>query len=280
MHLEPGLHMRAQACRKLGRVLRHEMLEETHARSHERVVVRIPLVVANGSAHDQDRGVRRARAHQEAVVGMRQCVDAAIALATVSMALRSAVASVSASLLAKGCNSRRTGSGLSLLVRRVVTTLFWILLERPRKGTHRDAGTAAGPCSTAGAAGSCDRKRIVASSCKWRTRTNRRVMPSVYLGMSCVLNMTSNWPKASRLGDRDVAQRVDLVNCKLPAPCLDRPERHARLGKACVEGPMLPQSVCGPEHHQLLSQCLSLHVLVVVFPPPLGHGSDVGAAAA
>ena len=68
MHLEPGLHMRAQACRKLGRVLRHEILEETDARSHERVAVRIPRVVAYGSPHDQVRSVRRAREHQEAVV--------------------------------------------------------------------------------------------------------------------------------------------------------------------------------------------------------------------
>ena len=48
--------------------------------------------------------------------------------------------------------------------------------------------------------------------------------------------------RIARLGDRDVAQRVDLVNCKLPAPCLDRPQRRARLGNASVDEPMLPQS--------------------------------------
>ena len=46
-----------------------------------------------------------------------------------------------------------------------------ILLERARKKVP-NAGTAAGPCLTAGAAGSCDRKHAVASSCTSRTRTN------------------------------------------------------------------------------------------------------------
>ena len=61
MQLEPGIHMRAQACSKLGRVLRHEILKETDARSHERVAIRIPCVVAYGSPHYQVRSVRRAR---------------------------------------------------------------------------------------------------------------------------------------------------------------------------------------------------------------------------
>ena len=35
MRLEPGLQMSAQACRELGRVLRHYILEDTRARSHK-----------------------------------------------------------------------------------------------------------------------------------------------------------------------------------------------------------------------------------------------------
>ena len=69
MHLEPGVHMRVQTCCELGRVLRHEIPEETHERSNGMGVVRIPLVVANGSPHDQVRNVRRAHEHQEAIVG-------------------------------------------------------------------------------------------------------------------------------------------------------------------------------------------------------------------
>ena len=57
--------------------------------------------------------------------------------------------------------------------------------------------------------------------------------------------------RIARLGDRDVAQWVDIVNCKLPAPCLDRPERRARLGKASVDEPMLPQAVARPKNQQL-----------------------------
>ena len=45
------------------------ILEEAHARSHERVGVGIPFVGANGSPHDQVSGVRRASEHQAAVVG-------------------------------------------------------------------------------------------------------------------------------------------------------------------------------------------------------------------
>jgi hypothetical protein len=87
----------------------------------------------------------------------RQCVDEAIRLATVSMAWRSAVTSVSTVFRAKGCNSRSTESGLSVLFRCIVTTLFWTLLERPRRGTLRDSGIAGSPRSTAGAAANpCD----------------------------------------------------------------------------------------------------------------------------
>ena len=128
----------------------------------------------------------------------RHCVDAAIALATASMTWRSAVAIVSAFVRARGCNSRSTESGLCVLFLCMVTTLFWTLLERPRKGMRRDPGAAAGPCSTAGAAGSCDRKRIVASSWRWRIMTNPCVMPFVYLVMSSLLKLTSKWPNASR----------------------------------------------------------------------------------
>ena len=75
MHLEPGLepgvHMRVHTCNKLGRVFRHETLEDTHANSNKRVVVRIPFVVAHGSPRDIVRSVRGARAHQEVVVGNR-----------------------------------------------------------------------------------------------------------------------------------------------------------------------------------------------------------------
>ena len=84
--------------------------------------------------------------------------------------------------------------------------------------------------------------------------------------------------RIARLGDRDVAQRVDIVNGKLPAPCLDRPERRARLGKASVDEPMLPQAVAGPKHQQLFLRCLHLNVLVVEFPLALGKGDDVVAA--
>ena len=75
--------------------------------------------------------------------------------------------------------------------------------------------------------------------------------------------------RIARLGDRDVAQWVDLVKCKLPAPCLDRPERRARLGKASVDEPMLPQAVARPKNQKLFLHCLHLNVLVVEFPPPL-----------
>ena len=85
--------------------------------------------------------------------------------------------------------------------------------------------------------------------------------------------------RIARLGDRGVAQRADLVNCKLPAPSFDRPERRARLGKASVDEPMLPQAVARPKNQQLFLHCLHLDVLVVEFPPPLGKGDDVVAAA-
>ena len=78
--------------------------------------------------------------------------------------------------------------------------------------------------------------------------------------------------RIARLGDRDVAQWVDIVKCKLPAPCLDRPERRARLGKASVDEPMLPQAVARPKIQQRFLHCLRLDVLVVKFPPPLGKG--------
>ena len=104
----------------------------------------------------------------------RPFVEEAIRLATVSMAWRSAVTSVSTVFRARGCKSRSTESGLSVLFRCIVTTLFWILLERPRRGTRREsgilgspcsaAGAAADPCDAGGSAGSCDRNRIVASS--------------------------------------------------------------------------------------------------------------------
>ena len=58
-----------------------------------------------------------------------------------------------------------------------------ILLERSRKGTRRDAG----------AAGSCYRKRIVAPSCKSRTRTNPLVgRVSCRLQLSHRLSLRSN----------------------------------------------------------------------------------------
>ena len=61
--------------------------------------------------------------------------------------------------------------------------------------------------------------------------TNLCAMQSVSLVMSPLLNARSKWPNASRrLGDCDVAKRVDAVNCKLPAPCLDRTEQNASLG--------------------------------------------------
>ena len=63
--------------------------------------------------------------------------------------------------------------------------------------------------------------------------------------------------RIARLGDRDVAQWVDIVKCKLPAPCLDRPERRARLGKASVDEPMLPQSAAGLKKQKLFSFALS-----------------------
>ena len=85
--------------------------------------------------------------------------------------------------------------------------------------------------------------------------------------------------RIARLGDRDVAQWVDIVKCKFPAPCLDRPERRARLGKASVDEPMLPQAVARPKNQQLFLHCLHLDVLVVEFPPPMGKGDDVVAAA-
>ena len=63
---------------------------------------------------------------------------------------------------------------MCMMVTLMLTSMVSVglLLERARKGTYRDAGTAAGPCSTAGMAGSCDRQRAVASSCNTRTRTN------------------------------------------------------------------------------------------------------------
>ena len=86
--------------------------------------------------------------------------------------------------------------------------------------------------------------------------------------------------RIARLGDRGVAQRADLVNCKLPAPSFDRPERRARLGKASVDEPMLSQSAAGPQHQQLFSHGLYHHGLVVAFPPPVAQGADAGSAAA
>ena len=87
----------------------------------------------------------------------RPFVEEAIRLATVSMTWRSAVTNVSTVFCARGCNSRSTESGLSVLFRRIVTTLFWTLLERPRRGTLRDSGIAGSPRSTAGAAANpCD----------------------------------------------------------------------------------------------------------------------------
>ena len=82
--------------------------------------------------------------------------------------------------------------------------------------------------------------------------TNPCVMPLVYdVDMSSLLKLRINWPNASRLGDRGVAHQADLVNCKLPAPSFDRPERRARLGKASVDEPTLSQSAAGPQHQQL-----------------------------
>ena len=203
----------------------------------------------------------------------RPCVVAAIAVATVSMTPRSGVAIVSASFRAKGCSSRSTGSCLSLVFRCIVTALFWILLERLRKGPRT--------CSAAGAAGSFDRMRIVASSCKRRTTTNPCVMPSVYLVTSFLLKATSNWPNVSRAWETVSWLRgASSPIAKSRHHASTKPERHTRLGKASVDEPMHPQTAAGLEHRQLLSQGLYLHVLVVGFPPPLGKGGDVGAAAA
>jgi hypothetical protein len=50
---------------------------------------------------------------------------------------------------------------MSMMVTLMLTMMnVGILLERARKGTYRDAGTAAGPCSAAGAAGNCDPNRL------------------------------------------------------------------------------------------------------------------------
>ena len=54
--------------------------------------------------------------------------------------------------------------------------------------------------------------------------------------------------RIARLGDRHVAQKADIVKCKLPAPCLDGPERCVRVGKASFDEPMLPQSAAGLEN--------------------------------
>eukprot|EP00974_Lingulodinium_polyedra_P086047 8333205-Lingulodinium_polyedra.AAC.1 len=53
---------------KLGRIFQHAVFEEPHARNHKRVVVNIPLAVANGSPHDQIRNVHRANERQESAM--------------------------------------------------------------------------------------------------------------------------------------------------------------------------------------------------------------------
>ena len=69
MRLEPGLHMRAQARRELGRVLRQYMLEETHE-----LVTRGWLSAFRSSAQMAIRTTKIAarvesREHQDAVLG-------------------------------------------------------------------------------------------------------------------------------------------------------------------------------------------------------------------
>ena len=131
----------------------------------------------------------------------RPCVDEAIRLATVSMTWRSAVTSVSTVFRAKGCNSRSTESGLSVLFRCIVTTLFWTLLERPRRGTLRDSGIAGSPRSTAGAAANpCDSAGAAVLSQSAAGPQHQQLFSHCLITTVWLYNFRRHWRKVAMLG--------------------------------------------------------------------------------